>query len=111
MQFARCSHQRRNIVPNHLGDDWPPGRILSNRFENMPIETGSWINSKIFCEVDIRSTIRGHQPPERQIGHVLHWREGENGLVAAKQPFKYLVVTHTKGAGIDSGANEPRIQS
>src|SRR6267142_6088555 len=94
LQLPGRAHERRNIVSDHLRDNRPSRRIFGNRFEDIPIETGSGMNAEIFGEINIRPAVCGHKPPERQIGYILHWREREDRLYADAQSLKNVLLTH-----------------
>jgi hypothetical protein len=52
------------------------------------------MNAEIFREINIGTAELPHQPPKRQISHVLHRRQSQNWLRTVEQPLKLSAKTH-----------------
>ena len=78
-QFPGASQQGGDVLPDHLGEDGFPGRILIDAAQDVGFQTRVLVNPEIFRDVDVGPPESFHNPHERQVSHVLHGREEEQG--------------------------------
>jgi WG containing repeat len=97
LEFLRGADEGRNVVADHLRDDRLAGGILGDGFDDPFLEVRHGMDAEIFRVIDIRAAVLGHQPPERQVGDVLHRREREDGLRGVEQLLELGRVAHAVG--------------
>src|SRR5262249_2794511 len=60
LQLARGSHERGNVIANHLRGDRLAGRIFRDRFEDRSVEGRSGMDAEILGKVEVRTTVGFH---------------------------------------------------
>ena len=84
-QSLRHAGHRHEVVADDLRYRWPAGGIFHNRAQDRFLRHIVGRNPKKFGEIQIRTAMAGHQPPERPVCDVLHRRERKNRPPALEQ--------------------------
>ncbi len=71
--------QRRDVLPDHLRDHRLPARALPDRADNPLLRLRIAVDAEILRVVEVRPPVAGHHPPERQVGHILHRGQDQQG--------------------------------
>ena len=111
LQFTRAPHQRGNVVADHLRDGGAARGILRDRFEDRLVEPRGRIDPEVFRVVEIRAPIPGHQPPERQVGHILHRCQRQHGGGRGQQCVEIRAGSHFYGIALQVQRGAPKVMS
>ena len=95
LKLPRRANERRDVIADHLGHDGFAGRIMSDRLENVTIQGGSGMHPEVLSEINVRAAILRHECPKRQVGHVLHRGECQDGSGTGQQLME--ITRHVAG--------------
>src|SRR5882724_9774778 len=94
LQLGGGADEGGDVVADHLRDDGSAGGVFGDGFENPLFEMRHGVDAEIFGVIDVRAAVGRHEFPEREVGNILHWREGEDGLRAGKELLELAIKAH-----------------